>query len=241
MNSVPGFLKAISYPALAAAVTLQFGCSPKASDVVKKYEGAFRTKRADLLEIAQSLPPEGSLQDEKPCPDLAPALLFDEHSDQSNTEILTFGQLKNPNARPVSYLLCGGALLRAMDWTDPKTVMSSSADSVFVEKQLRTAAACRYLVVNRVVQLVKPIAADEKSYSPGRATIEVFVVDLPSKAALCSFVVEAASAANVTYYYRSDESKRRPLEEFALSSLWEDARKKIFEGLKRVARADIKT
>jgi hypothetical protein len=229
--------------ALLVLVTAQFGCGPKLADVLKKYEGDFRTRRVKLQEIARSLPPKGSLIGEQPCQSLDPPLLFDEPGRRFNTEILMFDQLEDPDAKPAFDLLFSGVLRHALIWTGPKPKdsLSPSTRGIDIEKQLKDALACRYLVVNRVANLVEPIAVDEQRYSPGRAKIELFVVDLPGKAVLCSFVFEATSAEKVAYtYYKNTDSKEDRLARFARSSLWQDARLKMLAGLKRLSNGEIK-
>jgi hypothetical protein len=229
------------YLALVAIPALQFGCGPKLAGVLKKYEGYFRDKRAEFREIARSLPPKGSLRAEKPCADLAPPLLFDEPGNRFNTEVLMFEELEDPDSSPGFSLNFGGGLRRAILWTGPKSPLSSSADGAGIEKQLKAALGYRYLVVNRVAELVEPVAVDERRYSPGRARIEAFVVDLPSKAVLCSFVFEAASAEHVRFTYKSGESKQEQLAKWAHSTLWQDARDKMVANLKRISNGEIQT
>ena len=228
--------------ALLVLVTAQVGCGWKEANIFKKYEGDFRTRRVELQEIARALPPKGSLIGEQPCQSLDPPLLFDEPGRRFNTEILMFEQLEDPDSKPDFDLLFSGVLRHALIWTGPKPKdsLSPATSGLDLEKELKDALACRYLVVNRVANLVEPIAEDERHYSRGRATIELFVVDLPSKAVLCSLVFEATSAEKVTYtYYEKTDSKQDRLRRFARSSLWEDARLKMLTGLKRLSNGEI--
>lgn len=240
----PNVLKRRLHLAVVAMASLQFGCGPKLGDVLKKYEPDFRKKRAEFQEIARSLPPTGSLRDEQPCPGLTPPLLFDEIAGQYNTEILMFEQLEDPDSKPVFDLLFfQGGLIRAMQWTGPKSPLSTSATvrGAEMEKELKAALAFRYLVVNRVSKLVEPIAKDDQIFSEGLARIEVFVIDLPSKAVLGSFVLRAFTANHVEFKYGSGESKKEPLVKSARFTMWEDARRKMIAGVKRIANAEIKT
>jgi hypothetical protein len=104
---------------------------------------------------------------------------------------------------------------------------------------LKSALDYRYLVVNRVLDLKNPTAVNEKTYTPGRVTIDVFVINLANNQTVCSFSLQAQSAAETSYSYKSGESKQEKLEDFAHSSMWEDARQKLIAGLKKVAGGDV--
>lgn len=225
-----------------AIFTLLVGCGPKNSDVFKKYESDFQKKREQFQSISRTLAAGGSTSSGKSCGDLNPPIEFNEKTKQYNTEMVMFEQLSDPDTTPKIDIGPKAELLNGIQWTGPKNPMASSAlneRSGNMEDRLRAALAYRYLVVSRLANLVEPVALDEKSYTPGRATVETFIVDLNNNQPLCSFVSEAKSASAVNYSYKSNESKQKQLENFAHSSLWEDARKQMLGALRQKANAKI--
>jgi hypothetical protein len=224
---------------LLVILIAQLGCGPKVSDVLSKYEGDFKKKREQFQTIAHALP---STAAEKPCASLNPPIQFNENTKQYNTEMLMYEQLLDPDAKPPFDIRLNGDLLTAMKWTGPKNPLSPSAlnnSGSEMEKSLKAALDCRYLVVNRVTDLKNPIAVNEQTYTPGQVALAVSVVDLANNETVCSFTLQAQSAAATSYYYKSGESKQERLEEFAHSSMWEDARQKLIAKLKQTAGGNI--
>ena len=231
--------KTLVLPLVAAAILLQFGCGKKISAVLKQYEGDFKKKREQLQTIARSLPSEAT---EKPCPSLQPPLQFNEKTRSFNTEMLMFEQVADPDAKPEFDLLLSGDLLNALRWTGPQNPLSSSVlgnRGDDIEKSLKSALDYRYLVVNRVADLKKPEAINETTYAPGRVTLNVFVVDLANSEVLCRFGLRAESAARTSYTYKKGESQAQRLADFANSTMWEDARKKLIAKLKEMGVGEI--
>lgn len=217
----------------------QLGCGAKVSDVLKKYEGDFKKKREQLQTIARGLPPKAT---EKPCAGLNPPLQFNENTKQYNAEMLMSEQLADPDVTPAFDLRLNGDLLTALRWTGPKnplspSVLSNRGDDM--EKSLKSALDYRYLVVNRVTDLKNPSALNEQTYTPGHVTFDVFVINLANNETVCSFTLQAQSAASTSYSYKSGESKQEQLEKFAHSSMWEDARQKLVAKLKQATGGDI--
>jgi hypothetical protein len=217
----------------------QLGCGAKVSDVLGKHQSDFKKKREQLQTIARALPPKAT---EKPCAGMNPPIQFNENTKQYNTEMLMSEQLLDPDTKPQFDMRLNGDLLNALQWTGPKnplspSVLNNRGDDM--EKSLQAALAYRYLVVNRVTDLKNPTAVNEQTYTPGRATIDVFVINLANNETVCSFTLQAQSAAETSYVYKSGESKQERLEEFAHSSMWEDARKKLIAKLKQTAGGDI--
>jgi hypothetical protein len=133
-------------------------------------------------------------------------------------------------------------LLNGIQWTGPKNPLSPSVlnnRGSNMEKSLKAGLDYRYLVVNRVVDLKNPIAVNEQTYTPGRATLDVFVINLANNETICGFSLQAQSAAETSYYYKKGESKQERLESFAYSTMWEDARQKLIAGLKKTSGGDI--
>ncbi|MET0753377.1 MAG: hypothetical protein ABWZ66_08385 [Pyrinomonadaceae bacterium] len=235
-------MKRISYLFALAALIFQIGCGPKVSDVFKKYEGEFKKKREQFQSIAGALPEKGGANAEKNCPNMNPAIEFNEKTRQFNTEMVMFEQLSDPDAKPKMDILPKSELLNSIQWTGPKNPMSTSVlddRAGDTEDRLKAALAYRYLVVSRAINLTEPVALDEKTYTPGKAKIETSIVDLTNNQPLCSFVIDAKSASAVEYSYKGNESKQKQLENFAHSTLWEDARKQTIEQLKQKVNAKI--
>ncbi|MEP6900873.1 MAG: hypothetical protein ABJA66_03925 [Actinomycetota bacterium] len=233
-------MKKTSYLLLLVITVFQFGCGPKVSEVFKKYEGDFKKKREQFQSIAKSLPAKGSLNDS--CPAMNPTIEFNEKARQFNTEMVMFDQLSDPDTTPKMDIAPHGELLNGIQWTGPKNPMSSTVlndRAGDMEARLKAALAYRYLVVSRVVNLTEPVALDEKTYTPGKTTVETFIVDLNNSQPLCSLVIEAKSASAVNYSYKEGESKQKQLENFAHSTMWEDARKKMLDLLKQKTNAKI--
>src|SRR2546423_3487440 len=240
MSRLLAVVKRVFCLSFLVMLTAQLGCGPKVSDVVSKYAGDFQKKREQFQAIAHALPPKAA---EKPCANMNPPIEFNENSKRYNTEMIMYEQLLDPDAKPAFDMTPGGDLLTAMQWTGPKnplspSVLNNRADED-MEKTMKAALDYRYLIVNRVADLKNPIAVDEKTYTPGRATIDVFVVNLANNEILCSFTLQAQSAQDVSYYYKSGESKQQRLEDFAHSTMWEDARQKLIAKLKQMAGGGI--
>ncbi len=235
-------MKKISYLLVLVIFVFQIGCGPKVSEVFKKYEGDFKKKREQFQSIANSLPAHGGISTEKNCPAMSPAIEFNEKTKQFNTEMVMFEQLSDPDSKPKMDIAPKGELLNGILWTGPKNPMSPSVldeRAGDMENRLKAALAYRYLVVSRVASLTEPVALDEKTYTPGKATVETFIVDLTNNQPLCSFAIEAKSASAVNYSYKEGQSKQKQLENFAHSTLWEDARKQMLGLLKQKANANL--
>src|SRR2546423_587041 len=171
-------MKSIFCLSLLVMLTAQLGCGSKVADVLSKYEGDFKKKREQFQAIAHALPPKAA---EKPCASMNPPIAFNESTKRYNTEIIMFEQLLDPDAKPAFDMAPQGELLTAMRWTGPKNPLSPSVlnnrAERDMEKSLQAALDYRYLIVNRVADLKNPNAVDEKTYTPGRATVDVFVVN----------------------------------------------------------------
>lgn len=233
-------MKRMVYPVFLILLVSQLGCGEKISDVLKKYEDDFQKKRDQFRSIANSLPPKGSPR--VPCTSFNPPLQFNEKTKQFNAEMIMYEQLLDPDAEPQFDLVSHGDLLNGMRWTGPKSPLSSSVLSNSgkdMDKSLQEALDYRYLIVNRVSELVEPVAIDEKTFSPGHVNIETFVVDLSSNKPLCNFVIEGKSAANVTYSFKQGESKEEQLRKFAHSTVWEEAHRQLSARLKAVPNSNV--
>jgi hypothetical protein len=248
---------------------MQFGCDPKISTVLKKYEAPYREKREQLKKIANSLPPKGSLGNSLPCKEINPAIGFDEKAKDFNAEILMFEQLIDPDTNPDWDLLLSGELLNSIQWTGPKNPLSESAlgnNGESMEKTLSSALKYRYLVVNRVQAITPPVVKDKDNHTQGKVIVETFIIDLTDSKTICGFTTSATSLENLSNIplntkttvqrkttgggryggkVRNEETKTTPipisvqLQNAADSSLWEASRSQIIGKLKELTKAKI--
>jgi len=228
---------------LACAVSLAMlwsGCGggETTRQVLQRYGPQFNERRQQFKNIAGSLPAPGGVQDASPV-NLSPRPVYDEkHHSSNNTEIVMYDQLIDPDIRSEGHnrldLILSGNLLTAMQWTGPKNPMSSEGldrrSNPDLEQELKQALGEQYLVVLRPVKFVAPVATDENTFTPGTADIEGYIVNLPDQKVVGSFRYTAQSSARVEYSSRKGDTsaaRQSQLEEFAYSSLYEDARKKL--------------
>ena len=220
-------------------IIAQFGCSPSNSDVIQKYQSNYQKKREQFKTIAKSLPESGG---ETECSDVKPPIIFNEQNQKYNTEMIMFDQLSDPDAEPEADLRLNGDLLNSIQWTGPKNPLAESAmdnNGSDMEKTLKSALDSRYLVVNRITDMTKPVATGDKTFSPGKLDMESFIVDLTTNKPVCSFAVSAETSTDVEYLYKEDQSEKDQLEKFAYSTMWKDAREKLVAELSKINGSDI--
>jgi len=219
---------------LPILLLLYIGCGGETNRALfKRYEGPFAAKRQQFNSIAQALPAPGSVQGNTVA-SLSPKPVYCV-KDSTNTEIVMYDQLLNPDIRSEGHnrldLILSGGLLNAMKWTGPNNPTSPSVlDKRSVpdmEPSLNKALATRYLVVVRPARFDAPVAVSEYSFKGGSADVEVFVADLQDNHVPASGRFTAHSSTNVEYLSKKGEDKRARLEEFAYSSLFTDARQKV--------------
>lgn len=176
-----------------------------------------------------------------PRPNLSPKPVYSaKNAESNNIEIVMYDQLLDPDIRSDGNnrrldLLLAGNLLTGMQWTGPKNPMSSSvldksSRDTDTEQTLKRGLSEQYLVVLRPVSFVAPVATDESTFRPGIADIEGFIVNLPDQKVAGSLRYSAQSADRVEYSAKKGDNtatRQSQLEEFAYSSLYEDARKKL--------------
>jgi hypothetical protein len=218
---------------LLALIVTCIGCGETNREVFKRYEPQFAQKRQQFNQIAKTLPPSGSVK-AAIVADLSPAPVYDAKSKSYNTEIVMYDQLLDPDIQSEDHsrldLLLSGDLLTCMKWTGPNNPMSATTldeRAGDMEHTLKKALALRYLVVLRPANFVPPVAVNESTYKPGTADIEAFVVDMESIKVAGSFRFAAQSASQVEYSYKEGQSRPSQLAEFAYSSLYSDARRKL--------------
>lgn len=255
-------MKMITIFTIFALILLQTACGPSIEDVLKKYDPQFREKRTQFKKIADSLPPKGSLDSNLACREVSPGILLDEKNNQFNAEALMFEQLIDPDANPEMDFMINGDLINALKWTGPKNPLSDSVkgnNGADMERNLLSALDYRYLIVNRIKDLINPSVIDEKTYKQGQIATETFVVDLTNNKTICGFTTTAKSLEDITQVpldtsstttttrtrsgtkttTHSPASVIEQLRKAVKSSLWENARNKVVEELRNSTNAII--
>lgn len=199
-------LRRAAITALAVALA---GCGESNRAAIEALRPAYQARRATLANLAAALPPPGTAATTL-SPLAPPVILREASEDTSNTEVVMAAQLIDPEGAPPQSLSLdlgmSGALARCLAWTGPRNPMSASAlgrrDGARLRRECGAALERPYLLVLRVARYVAPVAHDATSFAPGAATIEGFVLDAPSGALRGSFVVSAATDANVQFSYQ---------------------------------------
>ena len=219
---------------LPILMLLYIGCGGETNRALfKRYESQFASKRQQFNSIAQALPAAGSVQGNT-VGSLSPKPVYGV-KDSSNTEIVMYDQLLNPDIKSEGHnrldLILSGGLLNAMKWTGPNNPTSPSVldkrSAPEMEASLKQALATRYLVVIRPARFDAPVAVSESSFRGGSADVEVFVAYLQDNHVPASGRFTAHPSITVEYASKKGEDKQARLEEFAYSSLFSDARQKL--------------
>lgn len=165
-------------------------------------------------------------------------------SNDANLSILMNEQLLDPDfevrSHDAAYIktfdpLAGGIFGFCLGWTGPKNQMSDSAMGAhdgeeFLKKcdpkKLRT------LVVVKTVASVVPQLVSEGKFEGGRALLQVTAIDWATGQPLARFLIEGVPDQVVEYRVRPGESKAVEAAVSVHNSMWSDARKKLFAGLR---------
>jgi hypothetical protein len=173
-------------------------------------------------------------------------LVFDEAKGALDTvTILMPEQLSDPDAElrrgDAAYVkrfdpIAGGELLRCLNWTGPKNPMAESAMSARDGASLkagceRAAAQTKYVVVVETVSSVVPTLVTDGQFVGGAADLRVSVLELPTQTVLSRFEVHGQPDQVIKYAVKPNESKAVEAALAVHSSMWVDARKKLFDGL----------
>jgi hypothetical protein len=105
----------------------------------------------------------------------------------------------------------------------------------------RAALAYRYVLALRPASYTRPVAVDERNYTPGGLVLEGFLFDLSTSALVGSFRVTATSADRVSYSARKNDNKEERLESFAYSTLAESALDGVAKALAPLASGPVPT
>lgn len=175
-------------------------------------------------------------------------LVFDERSDAVGTvSFLMPDQLKDPDLSTrrddEAYVkrfdpIAGGELLFCLNWTGPKNPMGESAmssrngDSLKAQCE-RAATETKYVVVVETVSSVVPTLVSDGQFVGGMADLRVTVFDFATQRVASRFEVHGQPDQVVNVRVKPGESKAVEAALSVHSSMWVDARKKLFEGLKQ--------
>jgi hypothetical protein len=173
-------------------------------------------------------------------------LVFDEaNTDVGTATILMPEQLNDPDAElrqgDAAYVkrfdpIAGGELLRCLNWTGPKNPMAESAMSARDGASLkaeceRSAAQTKFVVVVETVSSVVPTLVTDGQFVGGAADLRVTVLEFASQKVLSRFEVHGQPDQVIKYAVKPGESKAVEAALAVHSSMWVDARKKLFDGL----------
>lgn len=173
-------------------------------------------------------------------------LVFDEaNTDVGTATILMPEQLNDPDAElrqgDAAYVkrfdpIAGGELLRCLNWTGPKNPMAESAmsarDGASLKADCESAAAqTKFVVVVETVSSVVPTLVTDGQFVGGAADLRVTVLEFASQKVLSRFEVHGQPDQVIKYAVKPGESKAVEAALAVHSSMWVDARKKLFDGL----------
>ncbi|MBL8933812.1 MAG: hypothetical protein JNM69_04615 [Archangium sp.] len=174
-------------------------------------------------------------------------IVFDERNDAVGTvTFLMPEQLKDPDLSArrddEAYVkrfdpIAGGDLLYCLNWTGPKNPMGEGAMSArngdsLKAKCERAAAETKYVVVVETVSSVVPTLVSDGQFVGGSADLRVTVFDFATQRVASRFEVHGQPDQVVNVRVKPGESKAVEAALSVHSSMWVDARKKLFDGLK---------
>ena len=175
-------------------------------------------------------------------------IVFDERNDAVGTvTFLMPEQLKDPDLSArrddEAYVkrfdpIAGGDLLYCLNWTGPKNPMGEGAMSSRNGDSLKTqcdraAAQTKYVVVVETVSSVVPTLVSDGQFVGGSADLRVTVFDFATQRVASRFEVHGQPDQVVNVRVKPGESKAVEAALSVHSSMWVDARKKLFDGLKQ--------
>jgi hypothetical protein len=204
-------------------------------EVVIEFKPQFDSLRADLQAIAAALPETASSQQVTQTLDPAPDYNANDYDGIRNTDIVMFAHLLDPEAdlRDNNQLDLGLSryVVKYLQWTGPDAFTSDKRASDKFIAGFEQALNIRYLGVARVGLYDPPVAVSADSFDGGYAEVGGFLIDMQSREILCSFSIAARPNKTVNYTYKEGEDPVKALEEFAHSTLWENARTAFIESM----------
>lgn len=224
------------------------GCPPTFGEVADQFAPKLNAQHAELEKVASTFPAPGSVKAPTAATGLTPAPVHDEDAGTYTMDLVQLEQLEDPRFEFFRFpdkldLILSKVYVVPMKEVSPEGMSADDrarSSNEYYPKQFERALALRYLAVVRTVTYVKPVATSETQFEGGTATFEVFLLDTQDKTIKASFPVEARSKPSVEYMYQEGkDDKKERLAAFARSTLWEDAREKIAEGLRTHAGATV--
>lgn len=226
---------------VAMLALLLVGCGKTNAAAIEELKPRYEPIRKNLDALAAHL---GDAVVEAPLK----GVVFDEANDAVGTAtFLMPEQLKDPDLSvrrdDAAYVkrfdpIAGGELLFCLNWTGPKNPMGEGAMSSRNGDSLKTqceraAAQTKYVVVVETVSSVVPTLVSDGQFVGGMADLRVTVFDFPTQRAVSRFEVHGQPDQVVNVRVKPGESKAVEAALSVHSSMWVDARKKLFEGLKQ--------
>jgi len=213
-------------------------CGETARKVLQRYTPQLNEKRQEFQKISGLLPAPGSVKENSQATLSPKPVLNAKDTDSNNTEVVMADQLLDPDIKRKDNsnldVFLSGNLLLGIQWVGPKSSLDAGdldrRSNPNTENMIKQGLAERYIVVLRPARYVPPVATNETTYKAGVADIEGFVVDLSGPKVVGSFRYTAQSGDTVEYKAKKTDTaaaRQMDLENFAYSSLYSDARKKL--------------
>lgn len=162
---------------------------------------------------------------------------------QSNATFLSRQQLNDPDAELEEEtglgkfdVHAGGDFLHCLNWTGPRSKMSSNAlkdrsgDRLSMECQ--RALQTQYLIVLEQTANTLPVLTSEGAFEGGEAAARVTVIDRLAAKVLASFSVQGKRGQLVNSEAKAGEDGAVRLTAAVHSTMWTHARQQIFERLR---------
>lgn len=232
-------------PLLVVALT---GCPPSMGEVADQFAPKLNAHHAEVKKVVSALPAPGSLAAPTAATGLTPAPVYDEDKGTYTMDLVHLEQVEDPKVElrlvpdKLDLILSNVYVLPVRDVGPEGMTAEDRAHASYelYSKRFEAALALRYLAVVRTLSYEKPVATSETEFEGGAAKFEVFLIDTQDKTVKASFPVDARSKPSVEYVYQEGkDDKKERLAAFARSTLWEDAREKIAEGLRTHAGATV--
>lgn len=225
---------------LGGLTVFGFACGKTNAQAIEELRPQFAPVRVQLAELSKAVREwpveETALRD----------LEFDEKvAENSTVSILPFEQLADPDENvgrgSDAYLkrfdpIAGGEFLHCLNWTGPKNPMAASGLSsrngdALKQRCEASLKKTRFLVIVETSRSVVPTLTNEGSFVGGAADLNVHVVEWAKKRVVSRFEVHGQPDQVVRYAVKPGDSKAVEAAVAVHSSMWSDARKKLFDGL----------
>ncbi len=215
------------------------GCGKTNAAAIEELKPQFSVVRKNLAALA------GHLADPSADAPLKGLVFAEANNDVGTVTILMPEQLNDPDVEfrrdDAAYVkrfdpIAGGQLLFCLNWTGPKNPMGESAMSARNGATLKTeceraATQTKYVVVVETVSSVVPTLVTDGQFVGGAADLRVTVLEFATQKVLSRFEVHGQPDQVIKYAVKPGESKAVEAALAVHSSMWVDARKKLFDGL----------